>query len=458
MHFSRRAFLGTSLGAAAVAGLSACGGGQPTTGGSPSPGSSVFPAGTMTIFGYGQPQWTMKYYNAWLERNRDIAPDVTFEMVQTEGEADARQKLIQALSAGDTKSAADVIQTARVSMIDMAKNGVLVDMTDYLKSIEDKLVPGALSDSAYDGKLYGMPDSVRPQLVFYNDEIFTKYGIDPESLATMDGYLEAGRKLKTDSNGEVQLSQVDPSTLAWRYWGRRGLLPQAKAQIWADDGAVAFGDSEGTRKALDFFATLHSEGHLHVTKMFQAPLYEAVKAGKIATFYIGAFMDEFLRANVSDMAGKWRVRSAPVFDGVGTEGAPVIGMFCAVEKEGGKFAGLWQKLWNDFQFDAPAREEWTNEMVAENAPYANPISLEMLQDPFWQEPSEFYGGQSFRAAESAGLKNPSANMRVTKDDAEADSLISPELEKFVAGAQSMDEAIKNADAALKNRIGSTDPK
>ncbi|MBK7820286.1 MAG: extracellular solute-binding protein [Tessaracoccus sp.] len=461
MTITRRGFIGASIGAAAVAGLSACGGdktpaGGPTsTAGAPG-GGDAFPAGTMTFFGYGQPQWLMEYYNAWLERNRSIAPEVTLAMVQTESEADARQKLIQALSAGDTKSAADVIQTGRVSMLDMAKNGVLVDMTDYLRSIEDKLVPGALSDSEYDGKLYGMPDSVRPQLVFYNNEIFEKYGIDPESLATMEGYLEAGRKLKTDSKGEVQLSQVDPSTFAWRYWGRRGLLPQAKAQIWGDDGAIVFGENEGTRKALEFFGTLHTEGHLHVTKMFQAPLYEAINAGKIATFYIGAFMDEFLRGNVADMSGKWRVRSAPVFDGIGLGGAPVIGMSCAVNKDGAPYAGLWQKLYNDFHFDAAAREAWTTDMVAQNAPYANPIATELLADPFWKEPAEFYGGQSFREAESAGLENPSPNLRVTKDDAEADALISPEIEKFVAGAQSIDDAIKNADAALKNRIGQTD--
>lgn len=462
MQISRRTLLGGSLGVAALAGLTACGGDdQPTAGstaGSTAGGEgAVFPAGTMTIFGYGQPQWTMEYYNAWLERNRDIAPEVTFDMVQTEGEADARQKLIQSLAGGDLESAADVIQTSRVSMIDMAKNGALVDMTDYLRSIEDKLVPGALSDSEYDGKLYGMPDSVRPQLVFYNDELLSKYGIDPESMSTMEGYLEAGRKLKTDSGGEVQLSQVDPSTFAWRYWGRRGLLPQANAKIWADDGSVVFGEDEGTRKALEYFATLHTEGHLHVTQMFQAPLYEAVQAGKIATFYIGAFMDEFLRGNVADMAGKWRVMSAPVFQDVGTAGAPVIGMFCAVNKGDAPYAGLWQELWNDFQFDAEAREEWTKDMVAQNAPYANPISVEMLEDEFWKEPSEFYGGQSFRAAESAGLENPSTNLRVTKDDAEADSLISPELEKFVAGAQSIDDAIRNAHDALVNRIGETDP-
>lgn len=457
MTISRRLFLSSAVGLGALTGLAACGAPTTAPGGPTTPADGKFPDGKMTFYGYGQPQWTMRYYNAWLERNRDIAPGVTFEMVQTEGEAQARQKLVQAMAAQDYANAADVIQTSRVSMIDMAKNGVLVDMTDYLKSVEGQLVPGALGDSSYDGRLYGMPDAVRPQLLFYNNEILEKYGVDPASMSTFDGYLEAGRKLKTDSKGEVQLSQIDPSTYAWRYWGRRGLLPQANATIWDKDGKIVFGDDPGVRKAFNYLSTLHKEEHLFVTKMFQAPLYDAVKAGKIATFYIGAFMDEFLRGNVTEMSGKWRVMNAPTFDGVGKAGAPVISLFCAVQKPNGQYAGLWQKLWHDFQFDAAAREAWTKEMVSENAPYANPIAPALLSSPFWKEPTEFYGGQSFREAEAKGLENPSTNMRVTAADAEADSLISPELEKFVAGAQSMDDAIKNATEAMKNRIVETDP-
>lgn len=74
-------------------------------------------------------------------------------------------------------------------------------------------------------------------------------------------------------------------------------------------------------------------------------------------------------------------------------------------------------------------------MTEINGPYNNPISKEMLTDPFWQEPSDFYGGQSFRKAESDALANPSTNMVVTPSDAEADEIISAEIEKYVAGEQ-----------------------
>ena len=62
-------------------------------------------------------------------------------------------------------------------------------------------------------------------MLFYNQDIFDKYGVDAEQMNTMEGYIEAGRQLKEKSNGEVYLSYIDPTSKTWRYWGRRGLMP-----------------------------------------------------------------------------------------------------------------------------------------------------------------------------------------------------------------------------------------
>jgi len=93
------------------------------------------------------------------------------------------------------------------------------------------------------------------------------------------------------------------------------------------------------------------------------------------------------------------------------------------------------------------------EMERVNGPYSNPVALKVLEHPFWQEPSEFYGGQSFRKAEADGLANPSPNLMVTPQDNEADGIISAEIEKWVAGEQTMDQAIANMQRELELRIG-----
>ena len=111
------------------------------------------------------------------------------------------------------------------------------------------------------------------------------------------------------------------------------------------------------------------------------------------------------------------------------------------------------RMWYDFTFDSESRQAWVNSMEEQNAPYTNPISLEMLKDDFWKEPSDYYGGQSFREWEALTLQNCADNMIVTAQDAEGDEIISAEIEKYVAGDQTMEEAIANMDKNLKAKIG-----
>lgn len=413
----------------------------------------VYPDGTVYVYCTGQPQFLQMYYEDWLERNRDIAPNVTVEFVQIESMAAGRQKISMDYLAGAYEDMPDAIYLDAVGIIDLASAGLLLDETDFYTPLADLFVDGAANDGTLRGRTYGLPESVRPQMMFYNAAIFEQYGVDPALLSTLEGYLEAGRQLKEKSGGEVYLSYVDPTTYTWRYWGRRGLMPQAKARIWDENGNVVIGSDEGAKLALGFLDTLHSEGLLYKTTMMSPPLYEATDEGKIATFYIGAFWDEFLRANLTKTAGQWRAVNAPVFESVGTNGAPVSNFLCLVDNGANEYAGLVQQMWHDFHTDNENRKAWVSEMVEIGGAYSNPITKAMLEDPFWQETSDFYGGTSFRAAEGAALGNPSTNMTVTAKDTEADGIISAEIEKYVAGEQTMEQAIANMQKELETRIG-----
>jgi multiple sugar transport system substrate-binding protein len=455
-----------------VGSLSACGGGNESApeataakggdngsaaqggdGGQSAASGTVYPAGTLTVYAMGNPQYRQQYFETWLENHRDIAPDVKIEFVQTEGTADIREKITMTALSGATEDLPDAAMLDPVTIMDLANAGLLKDETEYLTPLLDKMVDGAAKDATIDGKIYALPDSVRPQVLFYNKEIFDQYGIDPEMMKTMDGYIEAGRQLKEKSGGEVFLSYIDPTSKTWRYWGRRGLMPSADAKIWDDSGEVIIGSDEGTKKALGALDTMNSEGLLMKTTIMEPALYDAINNQKVATFCIGAFWDEFMRQNCDAVKGQWRVMSAPEFEGVQKAGAPVSQYMGIIEKGDNPYSELFRMMWYDFTFDIDAKEEWVNSMEAQNAPYSNPVSIEMLEDPFWKEPSEFYGGMSFREMEGKCLQNGADNLIVTPQDAEADEIISAELEKYVAGNQSMEEAIANMDKNLKAKIG-----
>jgi multiple sugar transport system substrate-binding protein len=261
----------------------------------------VFPPGKMVLYFYGNPQYRMEYFDGFLERNRDVAANVEVEIIQTEGEADARQRVVMSYTANAWDELPTMVRTQPVSMQAMADAGVLMDLTDFVLSVKDRFVDGAFDQILYDGKYYGFPESLRPQLLFYNVEVFEEYGIDPARMDTFDGYIDVGRELKEKSNGRVYLSYIDPGSFTWRYYGRRGLLPQANARIWDDAGNVVIDSDPGAALAFGTLDTMYSEGLLLRTAMFQPPLYEASREGRIATYYMGAFWDEFLRQNVPDM-------------------------------------------------------------------------------------------------------------------------------------------------------------
>jgi multiple sugar transport system substrate-binding protein len=414
----------------------------------------VYPAGSLIYWSTGQPNAEPRYWDSFWERNRDIAPNVKFETEALQTMAAGQQKIAMYALSGDRASMPDVIVLDTVGVIQMISTGLLLDNNNFFAPIAGEFIDGILSDYTINGKIYGLPEQVRPQMLFYNDEIFKKYNIDPAMMSTFDGYLEAGRLLKQRSNGQVFLSYVDPGSFTWRYYGRRGLMPQAKARIWDDRGNVIIGSDPGTKRALGFFDKLYSEGLLYKTTMLQPPIFEATDEGKIATFYIGAFWDEWLRRNCTGTAGKWRAMKAPVFPDVGTGGAPVGYGWCLIDKQPNKYTGLIQKFWYDFQTNTGARNAWSAERERTKGFYCIPLSKKLVADPFWQAPSDYYGGQSFFKAESDCLgANPSSNMPLTSSDTEADSIISAEIEKYVAGEQTMAQAIANMDRELKLKIG-----
>lgn len=419
--------------------------------------TAVYPKGTVTFYMNGNPQYRQQYFETWLENHRDIAPEVSVEFVQVESNADAREKITMTALAGAIEDLPDAVFLDRLNLMDLVQAELLVDETSFLEPFVDKMVDGAVTDGMVGGKMYGLPDSVRPQMLMYNKDIFDKYGVDPEQMSTMEGYIEAGRQLKEKSNGEVYLSWIGSNNMTWKCWGRRGLMPQANAKVWDDDGNVIIGSDAGTKLALGALDTMYSEELLMRVEMYDPALYDAINSQKLATFDIGAYWDEFMRQNCQAVAGQWRIMSAPVFEEVGKAGAPVSSYLCVLEKgEDGVYKGLVEQMWKDFTFDKESKEAWVKSMEEQNAPYTNPISLELLEDDFWKEPSDYYGGQSFREWEALTLQNGADNMAVTPQDAEGDEIISAEIEKYVAGDQTMEQAIANMDKNLKAKIGKAD--
>lgn len=411
----------------------------------------AYPEGTFLYSSAGLPQYKKIYYDGFLERQGENGAGVTVDY-QTMDAQTMQQKLIMGFTSGAYDDLPDVVFVGPTEIAEFEKYNLLVDVTEILEPFRDLLVDGALDGLTFNGKIYAFPDEVRPQVLYYNKAIFEEYGIDPARCETIEGWIEVGRELKEKSNGEVYLTNYDPGKNTWRYYGRRGFIPQANGNIFDEEGNVIFDTDEGVKKGLATLDTLMSEGLLLAAPWFDTSCFDAIRDGKIATFYIGAFYDEHLQKNVPEQAGNWGILTAPYYEEIGTVGAPVVGGAAIVNKPDNKYAQLYTDIWKDYNFNFEERKAYVEQMIEEGGPYSNCVVLEALEDEFWQKGDEFYGGQSLMKAETDGLVNASAPLRVSEYDALADSVISPEIEKYLAGEQTMDEAITNAAEQLRMQI------
>ena len=98
-------------------------------------------------------------YDEWFKLHPKETEGVTAEIVATKGEEEVRQKTVLAFTSKTWNEMADVISTFPVSMQAMVEAGILLDMTDYLKPLQDKFVAGTYDQGYFKGKLWALPRS-----------------------------------------------------------------------------------------------------------------------------------------------------------------------------------------------------------------------------------------------------------------------------------------------------------
>ncbi|GAB2741706.1 extracellular solute-binding protein [Streptomyces bullii] len=167
----------------------------------------------------------------------------------------------------------------------LSQQGLLTDLTAEAteRGWDKKLSPGVRTTSVYDadgvmgsGKWYGVPNYAEYTLVYYNKDLFEKYGIaEPKTFAeltaAMDRFVEEGVTPLANAGAEymaqqylyqLALSKADRSWVdayeqyegetdfhdaAWTYgaetfadWVRKGYIAKTSSSTKAEDAGVSF--------------------------------------------------------------------------------------------------------------------------------------------------------------------------------------------------------------------------
>ena len=286
------------------------------------------------------------------------------------------------------------------------------------------------------GAVVAVPTDIGPGTLLYRADILAKAGVSEAELTrSWESYVATGAKLKAATGAYLMAHARDMKDIVIR----TGIGPGEG--LYFDDQSRVLVTAPRFVRAFELAREVR-RGKLDArVGAWSNEWSEGFKRGTIATQMTGAWLAGHLNNWLAPATkGQWRAAQLPegAFAGYG-------GTFFAMPR--GAPAEHKLLAWQFIQLMTLNRE---SQLSAFKSQDAFPALLETYDDPFFEQPIEFLGGQNARVGWRAAAKQISA-VSVHKQDAFADEVINTELDKVLDRGKDIGAALADAERLLKQR-------
>ncbi|WMJ86388.1 ABC transporter substrate-binding protein [Anaerocolumna sp. MB42-C2] len=335
------------------------------------------------------------------------------------------QKLLTAIV---SNQAPDVVLWDRFNTSVYAPKGAFTQLDDMVaKDSVDltKFYAPAVDELTFDSKLYGIPLTVDTRVIFYNKTMFKEAGVDPASITDWESLRQAAIKLtKRDGDKLVQAGFSLKDVGLFNNW-----IGQAGGKM-IDDSATPAKTAFNSQAGLDvlkYWDQLLNDDKVYELGFEDAFGGDGFKAGKVAITFNGPWTLQ----SYKDAGIDFGVIGQPVGP-TGAKSAMMGGFGLIIPNKAVNVDGAWDfiKWWttqpaNGVEFAKISGNLPANKDAAADPYFMNDEILKVFSDTM----------------QYAGIRSKVPGY----SDVEGLALI-PQLQKYVAGEISAEDALKNAQA------------
>jgi multiple sugar transport system substrate-binding protein len=352
---------------------------------------------------------------------------------------DYQNKLLIALATGS--GAPDVVQLEENSAAVPVQSGKFVDLSAQPYNFNKSTLPEFLIKRYSDkkGGFVGIPNSINPAGMYYRRDLAKKYlGTDnPEEVGkligagegTWDKFLEVGRKLKADSNGEVSLipGLVD----------LYNMMSKQPKGAWHDGNKLLI--KQNILPEFKLLEQVRKEGLDAKLQQWSPSWNQSYSQGKVL-FYPGAtwYKDFIISMNDKDGNGRWGVTGNPVANWAWGGSAECI----PTQSKHKDLAFQFIKWWTTSENGGKSFFKHVG---------AIPFNLNDLESPVYNKPEPVLGGQimgEFWKEHIPGINVPAQD----PNDGIATDAINQALSKIHNGSATAEQAADEAVAAILAKL------
>lgn len=433
MRVSRRDFLRLTAGVGGLSLLAAC---APPAGQSAA-GTGQIAAPTEVTF-----WWWDDAGNIWADGYAEVNPNVKIDFVNTPF-ADAHDKLLTSFAAGSGAPDVASIEIGRVGSF--TARGGLIDLKEVFDAgqFEQDLVQYKwIQGSTEDGRLVCMPWDIGPAGVWYRADVLEQNGLpsEPEEVEALIGgsgntwtdYFAFARQLKDATEGKTALF-ADAGTDIY------GASYRQQGEGYQDGDRLLI--IEKATRPFQLAAQARNEGLDADIPWWGAEWAAGLRDDAFAGMVIAAWMQGGLARDHPQTVGNWRVIRAPEAN------YNWGGSFTAIPEQSNVKDEAWE-----FMKWACCTAEGQNMLFKATGVF--PAYKPAWEDPLYDEPVEFFGGQPTYRIWTEIADNIPAIFR-TPNDLQLDDIVGAELTKVLKEGKDPVQAAADAQAEALNRVPGT---
>jgi arabinosaccharide transport system substrate-binding protein len=191
-----------------------------------------------------------------------------------------------------------------------------VDLTDRVheEGLWDSVVQTRFSPWMSRGRIFALPHDVHPVALCYRRDLIDELGIDVEELTTWDKFVEVGRQVTKDLDGDGVLDRYMIDFPANGEWALTILLLQRGGGLFDADGQVIF-DNELTVDTICWLVEqIEGENRISFPAGWGQTLAKTMIDGLILFYICPDWRTKQFETDVQPLAGKLAIMPLPAWE------------------------------------------------------------------------------------------------------------------------------------------------
>ncbi|MBN1902418.1 sugar ABC transporter substrate-binding protein [Candidatus Sumerlaeota bacterium] len=319
-------------------------------------------------------------------------------------------------------------------------SGRLMDLTSVAEPYEKQFSPAFWANCVHEGRVYAIPWDMGPCAIFYKRDIFKKYSADIDEIETWEDYIALGERIYELSGGRTKLFPVSVGGMGSYF---EMLIQQARGGIFDKQGRIDI-DSPATRKVLRVLRRMMQSSARADVGVFSHEFFASLPKENIATYPIAVWFGSSIKDYAKQTSGNWGVFRLPAIEPGGLRVSNWGGSVLAIPDQGKNK----EESWKFIEFALCTRE---TQLVNYRDHDLFPALMTTFDDPFFDEPDPFFGGQKVRRFFASGIEDITVLNR-TKDWNEAMRYVSQALSLWATSHWDDEKFIRDIERELHSKL------